>query len=298
MSALARARLQRLRLCVQLAWAALCNGYLAGFVRGTIFTGALKNVCVPGLNCYSCPGALGACPVGSFQAMLTGMEVRIPMYVTGFLFAFGGVLGRIVCGWLCPFGLVQDALYKIPMPGKMRDLPGDRLLRWLKYVVLAVFVVALPLWMRDPLLNVSDPWFCKYICPSGTVMGGWPLLAANAGLRGAAGWIFAWKSALLVLIIGLSVRSYRPFCKYLCPLGAFYGFFNRIALFRLSVEHAACVKCGSCARVCPMSVDMPAHPDSAECIRCGRCSDACPTGAIRLPFMKNHQPNEGSCANE
>ena len=296
MSALAS--VGRLRLFVQLGWTALCNGYLAGFVKGTIYAGPLKNVCVPGLNCYSCPGALGACPVGSFQAMLTGMEPRLPLYVLGFLFSFGALFGRFVCGWLCPFGLVQDVLHKTPVPGKRRDLPGDRVLRRLKYVVLVLFVIILPLYIRDDVLNVSDPWFCKYICPSGTLLGGWPLLAANESLRGAAGTIFAWKSTLLVLMIALSVWSYRPFCKYLCPLGAFYGFFNRIALFRLRVNHASCVECGACARVCPMGADMPRQPDSCECIRCGACVHACPIGAIWMPLCKNAPRGEGSAANE
>ena len=292
------ARTQRLRTFVQLGWTALCNGYLVGFVKGTISSGPLKNICVPGLNCYSCPGALGACPVGSFQAMLTGMEPRLPLYVLGFLFSFGALFGRFVCGWLCPFGLVQDALYKIPVHGKRRDLPGDRVLRWMKYVVLVLFVIILPLYIRDDVLNVSDPWFCKYICPSGTLMGGWPLLAANESMRGATGVIFGWKSALLVAILALSVWSYRPFCKYLCPLGAFYGFFNRIALFRLRVDRASCVECGACARACPMGVDMPRLPDSCECIRCGMCVSACPTGAVRMPLVKNELCGKESGANE
>ena len=288
----------RRRLFVQAAWTALCNGYLAGFVKGTISGGPLKNVCVPGLNCYSCPGALGACPVGSFQAMLTGMEPRFPLYVLGFLFSFGALFGRFICGWLCPFGLVQDVLYKIPVRGKRRDLPGDRVLRGLKYVVLVLFVIILPLYLRDDVLNVSDPWFCKYICPSGTLMGGWPLLAANESLRGAAGALFGWKSALLVVILALSAWSYRPFCKYLCPLGAFYGFFNRIALFRLNVDRASCVECGACARACPMGVQVPNRPDGAECIRCGACVRVCPTGALRMPLCKGELHEEGMGANE
>lgn len=270
------------RLSVQLVWAALCNGYLAGFLKGSIYSGPLKSVCVPGLNCYTCPGALGACPVGAFQAALTGMEPRAPLYVLGFLFAFGALLGRCVCGWLCPFGLVQDLLYKIPVRGKRRDLPGDRALRFLKYAVLGVFVIALPLLARDHLLNVSDPWFCAYICPAGTLLGGLPLLAANESLRAAAGWQFTWKCALLLAVLCTSVWCFRPFCKYLCPLGAFYGFFNKTSLCRLSVDRAACSRCGTCARACPMGVNVPDAPDAYECIRCGACRGVCAAGAIRL----------------
>lgn len=275
----------RLRQTVQLLWTALTNGYLAGFLKGKIYAGPLKNVCVPGLNCYSCPGALGACPVGSFQAMLTGFEPRLPLYVVGFLFAFGALLGRFVCGWLCPFGLVQDLLYKIPLGRKRLNLPGDRALRRLKYAVLALFVVILPLFVRDDLIGVSYPWFCKYICPSGTLMGGWTLLSLNENLRGAAGWLFTWKSALLIALIVLSVKSFRPFCKYLCPLGAFYGFFNRIALLRYGFDEQKCVACGRCAVSCPMTLKLPQGTNGDECIRCGRCIRACPTAAL-TPALK------------
>ena len=268
------------RTFVQLAWTALSNGYLAGFLRGKIYRGPLKKLCLPGLNCYSCPGALGACPVGSFQAMLTSFRPAIPAYVLGFLFAFGALMGRFVCGWLCPFGLVQDLLYKIPGVKKRKNLPGHRRLIWLKYAVLLFLVILLPLLARDELLNVSDPWFCKYLCPSGTLMGGWTLLTLNPSLRSAAGALFTWKSFILAALLIMSVKVYRPFCKYLCPLGAFYGFFNKIALFRYAVDAEHCTRCGACARVCPMGVKLPQQPNSAECIRCGRCLKACPTGAI------------------
>lgn len=268
------------RTAFQLIWAALSNGYVAGFIDGKIYQGPLKKICLPGLNCYSCPGAFGACPVGSFQAMLTGVEPRWPLYVFAFLFAFGALFGRAVCGWLCPFGLVQELLYCVPVLKKRRDLPGDRPLRVLKYVVLAGFVVLLSLFVRDPLTGVSDPWFCKYICPSGTLMGGWTLLSLDAGLRGAAGWLFTWKSAVLIAIVTLSLKCFRPFCKYLCPLGAFYGFFNRIALYRHVLDERSCISCGRCASVCPMAVKLPEQPNSAECIRCGLCVRECPTAAL------------------
>ncbi len=283
----------RKRTFVQLAWTALTNGYAAGFLGGKIYRGPLKNLCLPGLNCYSCPGALGACPVGSFQAALTGTEPRFPAYVLGFLVFFGALAGRLICGWLCPFGLVQDLLYKIPCGKKRKNLPGHAALLYLKYAVLAALVVLLPLLARDELLNVSDPWFCKYLCPSGTLMGGVPLLALNESYRSAAGLIFGWKGLILAALILLSVKSFRPFCKYLCPLGAFYGFFNKVAVFRYTFEADRCVNCGACARRCPMGVNLPGRPNSAECIRCGRCLEACPTGALISTLKKDSVPAAG-----
>ena len=114
---------------IQALWALLTNSHLSGFVTGKIYTGKLKNVCVPGLNCYSCPGATGACPIGSLQAVIGSWNFKMAYYVVGFLIFVGALLGRLVCGFLCPFGLIQDLLNKIPFPKKIRTFRGDKLLR-------------------------------------------------------------------------------------------------------------------------------------------------------------------------
>ena len=188
--------LGKLRTWVQLCFTALSNGYAAGFLQGTIYKGKLKFVCLPGLNCYSCPGALGSCPIGAFQAVIASRDYKLTYYVTGFLMLVGAVLGRFVCGWLCPFGLVQDLLYKIPFPGKRKLLPGDRWLKYLKYAILIGFVILLPLTVLD-VVGQGQPWVCKWICPSGTLLGGIPLVSANPSLRGALGGLFTWKMAVL-----------------------------------------------------------------------------------------------------
>lgn len=178
-----------------------------------------------------------------------------------------------------PFGLVQDLLHKIPLFHKKKNLPGHRFLRYGKYLVLVVFVILLPMTVVG-VTGMGDPWFCKYICPSGTLFGGLPLLASNPTLRAAAGWLFSWKTLLLVAIVLLSIRYYRPFCKYLCPLGALYGLFNPVSLYRLRVDQSECVHCGKCQQVCGMDIPVWEKPNSIECIRCGSCKASCPTGAI------------------
>ena len=276
---------KRLRLIVQVVFTALTNGYAQGFVQGRIFTGPTKAYCVPGLNCYSCPGALGACPIGSLQAVLGSRNYKMAFYVVGFLMVVGAVFGRFVCGWLCPFGLVQDLLYKIPFVKKLRKLPGDRWLKWLKYVLLVGFVIILPLFAVD-IIGQGQPWFCEYICPSGTLLAGIPLLAANPALRAAAGWLFAWKLLILVVLVFLSILVYRPFCRYLCPLGAIYGLFNPIAFYRLKVDEHKCTHCGACRRACKLDIPVDKTPNSPECIRCGDCKRACPHGAICSTFSR------------
>ncbi len=268
-----------LRLWVQICFTALTNGYATGFVKGKIYTGPGKKFCLPGLNCYSCPGSLGACPIGSLQAVLGDRNYNFAFYVIGFLILVGALTGRFVCGWLCPFGLVQDLLYKIPFPKKLKKLPGDKILRYLKYVILAGFVIILPLTVTD-IVGQGSPWFCKYICPSGTLFGGIPLIAANPALQSVLGWLFTWKVAILVVLILLSVIVFRPFCKYLCPLGAIYGLFNPIALYRFQIDEHKCTNCGACQKACPMDIPVQKTPNSPECIRCGKCKASCPHSAI------------------
>ena len=268
---------------IQALWALLSNSYLIGFVQGKIYKGKLKNLCVPGMNCYSCPGALGACPIGAMQAVIGDWNFKFAFYVAGFLMFVGALIGRFVCGWLCPFGLIQDLLHKIPFPKKIKNFPGDKLLRKLKYIILIVFVILMPMFLVD-LLGQGSPYFCKLICPVGTLEGGIPLVLLNKAMRSALGWLYAWKIVILAVTIFISILIYRPFCKYICPLGAIYSVFNPISVFRYRVDKDKCINCGACAKNCDMGCDPIKNANSFECIRCGKCKQSCPTGAICSGF--------------
>lgn len=278
-------RKTNVRLCVQTAFTALTNGYLIGFAKGEIYQGSSKRICVPGLNCYSCPGAVVSCPIGSLQAVIGSKNYQFSFYVIGTLMIIGSLMGRFVCGWLCPFGLIQDLLHKIPFVKKIEQLPFDRQLGWLKYIILAVFVLALPMFLTG-YSGYGNPWFCKLICPSGTMLGGIPLVAANPELQETAGFLFVWKVGLLLLFLLLSVMVYRPFCRYFCPLGAIYGLFNRFSLYRYEIDETKCSKCGLCQKKCGMNVKVYENPNSMECIRCGKCIAACPKGAIHTSLKR------------
>ena len=263
----------------QIAAFGLSNAHVGNFAKGTIDRGSWKQLCNPGLNCYSCPAASTACPIGALQAVTGSMDFSFSFYVVGFLLAVGVLLGRAVCGFLCPFGLIQELIHRIPSP-KLR-LP--RWPRAIKYVLLVVFVGILPVAVTD-FMGMGAPAFCQYICPAGTLMGGLPLVTVREELRAALGWLFSWKVFLLAVTIVGCVLVYRFFCKTACPLGAIYGLLNRVSLWHLEIDESKCVHCGRCARVCGMDVDPVCAPDSPECIRCGACAAACPTHAIRLGF--------------
>lgn len=274
------------RLCVQVLFTALTNGYLLGFTKGKIYQGDSKQICVPGLNCYSCPGAIGSCPIGSLQAVISSRNFKFSFYIIGFLMIIGSLMGRFVCGWLCPFGLVQDLLYKIPFVRKIKKVPFDKFLRYLKYIILVVFVFLLPVTLTG-VAGYGKPWFCKLICPSGTLLGGIPLVSSNPNLQRILGPLFVWKLSVLIFIVILSILIYRPFCKYLCPLGAIYGIFNRFSLYRYEIDAEKCNHCGLCSRTCDMQVNVCENPNSAECIRCGKCMNICPKGAIHTTLTSS-----------
>ena len=269
------------RKIVQCTWGVLTNAWVKGFLPGmaALYQGPLKHFCVPGMNCYSCPGALGACPIGSLQAVLNERHRRFPFYVLGFLLAVGAFVGRFICGWLCLFGLIQELLYKIPTPKLKIPERVDHALRYMKYVILVVLVIALPLLFRSQY-GAGEPFFCKYLCPVGTLEGGVPQVLLNDVLRPTLGWLFRWKMLILILCILASIFIYRPFCKYMCPLGAFYSLFQKISIIRVKVDKASCTGCGACRRACGMGVDPHKNPNSAECIRCGECMRACPKSAL------------------
>lgn len=280
------------RIAVQAIATALANGNLPGWLTGRLYRGPLKTVCVPGLNCYSCPGALGACPVGSWQSAMSGVYPRFPLYVLGLLLLFALAFGRMICGWLCPFGLVQDLLHRVPVPklGKRSWMRPLTRFRWVMLILAGAGA-----YLAFLVTGTGKPLFCAYVCPAGMLEGALPLMALRPELFKAAGWLTAWKGAILAACLIAMTAVYRPFCRFVCPLGLWYGFWNRLAIFGVAVDQAACVHCGRCAAVCPMDAEIAGD---AHCISCGRCVGECPTAAISFRRFGTIETNEKVGNNE
>ena len=286
--------LSRFRGWIQAAATLLTNIHLPNLFKGTIYQGNVKAACVPGLNCYSCPAATGACPIGAFQAVVGSSKFKISYYITGFFILMGVLLGRFICGFLCPFGWFQDLLHKIP--GKKFSTAKLKPLRYVKYIILIVFVILLPALVTNSL-GMGDPFFCKYICPQGVLEGALPLSITNAGIRSALGKLFTFKFSILTIVIILSILFYRPFCKWICPLGAIYSLFNKVSFLKINVDNNKCVGCQKCSKVCKMDVNVVESPNHPECIRCGECIKACPTDALCYKYGFSNKSTEKNTNN-
>lgn len=269
-----RARLRRLS-----QWAALLasNPMLLNLLDGRLYKGSLKNICAPGLNCWSCPAAVLACPIGALQAVGGSMNFSVSLFALGSILLIGLLIGRSVCGWLCPFGLIQELIFKLPTP--KFELP--RRLRFGKYFMLIVFVLIAPTVLTN-FAGIGEPAFCEFICPVGTLEAGLPMLISRPELRAVIGNLFALKLVVLLIVLIGCVSTERFFCRTLCPLGALYGLLNRISFYRLSLDRSKCIECGQCRRRCPMSIDPTVENNSIECARCEKCSSDCPKQAIEF----------------
>ncbi len=286
-----------IRKWVQTLFFLITNGYWSFPVTRGIYQGPLKVICSPGLNCYSCPAATSYCPLGALQQLMSGIRLALEngqtyvgFYVIGAMGAIGGFVGRMVCGWACPFGLFQELLHKIPSP----KFAIWRPLRYIKYGLLLFMVILLPLFAVD-MHGFGQPWFCKYLCPAGTLEAGLPLLILQPGLRENLGLLFFNKLFFLILFTVWSVLASRPFCRTACPLGAFYALFSKVKLVKLRLEPERCTHCQACHAVCPMGVRFDESPDDMECISCLACSKACSFNAITLEVGGLPITNQPSC---
>ncbi|MBN2514711.1 MAG: 4Fe-4S binding protein [Deltaproteobacteria bacterium] len=274
-----------LRRWVQGVATLVSNAYLLFPFTRNIYQGRLKSMCVPGLNCYSCPAASGACPLGSIQSILATVRpsfssghYHISFYVLGMLGLIGSLVGRMPCAWVCPFGLIQELIHKIP--SRKYEIP--QALIYVKYVILVFFVFLLPVLVVDQF-GYGMTWFCKYICPAGTLEAGIPMIFLQPSLQELIGILYYNKVIILLVFLILMVFIRRPFCRIACPLGAIYSLFNKVSIFRMVHDPDACVLCKQCYQDCPMGVRFYEGANQVDCIRCLKCyQESCQYGAISI----------------
>lgn len=277
-----------LRRYIQTAITFINNSYFGFIFTKRIYQGQLKVFCAPGLNCYSCPASIWACPIGSLQTIFSSIRIslqnfkfHVGLYVIGFLGTIGMIVGRFPCGWLCPFGFLQELIHKIP--SKKYNIPTWT--QYGKYFFLAFFVVILPILIVDEF-GYGSTWFCKFVCPAGTLEAGIPMTIIDPSLRRLIGILFYNKLALLIIFLIAMVFIRRPFCRTICPLGGFYSLFNKVSIVRMKHDDKKCVRCNQCFRDCPMHLKFYEGANQLNCIRCFKCYDtSCKYGAISIEIV-------------
>lgn len=261
------------------------NGYFGFLSTSQIYNGFLKYLCAPGLNCHSCPSSLFSCPLGMIQNLTISLRA-LPLsfligpffYLLSFFLFFGLILGRFICGWLCPFGFFQELFYKIPFYKKSFNLKGQN---FFKLGITIIFVFLLPILILSET-GYGILWFCKFLCPAGTIEAGYFNLFLQPFLVQNIGFTFYFKTFIFLIIFIFCIVNFRFFCKALCPLGLIYGYFNHISLVKIVLEERNCPSCKICKKVCPMGLSLPEKVDSIDCIRCLICVKVCPSKALKL----------------
>lgn len=272
-----------IRRIFQIIGTILPNSYIPFIWKKAIYQGQLKGLCAPLFNCYACPLATVHCPIGALQHFMTLQ--KIPYYIIGYLSLIGLAVGRMACGWICPFGFFQDLMSKL----RKKKLRFPSYLGYMRYVFLVVFAIALPLF-------TNEHWF-SMICPWGGIEAGisWAILDQN--IRNMIGGSFYMKMSIIAFFLGLMVFFKRPFCFLMCPLGAIYSLFNKVSIIRLGVDKESCTKCNRCFRICPVGIKVYESPNSHNCIRCLECTKCSSVKVYSIFGNKSMARDENSEAN-
>jgi len=213
------------------------------------------------------------CPFGgvvTFWNLVTDGILIKKIHDSSVVLASLGVLsallfGPVLCGWICPFGTVQEWVGKLGrklwkkryntfVPKKL-----DAYLRFLRYGVL-IWVVYMTAVSGTLIFQTVDPYYALFNF--------WHSDVSVIGL------------IILAVVLVLSLFVERPFCKYACPYGAFLGVFNTFRIFAIRRKVNTCISCNACTKACPMNIDV-ANKETVkdhQCISCMKCSSesACP----------------------
>ena len=191
----------------------------------------------------------------------------------------GVASGRAVCGWACPFGLLQRVTGKVarklkkkyPIVEKVGQLRIEPYLRYMKYIIFIGLVIITPILIGFMFTDV---------CPIGYTVGTIPISILNPGGFSPNEFFFL-AMVIFVLFIILIFIIERGWCRYFCPIGAMLAPFNKISMYRVEVNKEQCIHCNICSdKACPMGIDVPNMNRDPECILCGKCIEACPKKII------------------
>lgn len=245
-------------------------------------------------------------------------EPILPWIPLAVFILFGVLTGRATCGWICPFGLVQDLIGEVST--KRREVSPRTHAGSLK---VKYGILGMTLFVSGSLglsliygvgkdykaaLGVLASGPFSALSPEATLLGVLPVVARMTLLHflgippvadplswdivwsrlNSVTWLLAIRLMILTFVVVLSFFVMRGWCRYLCPSGAFLAIFSRFSFLGLRRNVLKCNKCGDCMKVCPMLVRITEQPwekmTDPECIMCLECTDACGLKAIRPTF--------------
>jgi polyferredoxin len=229
------------------------------------------------------------CPFGGLETaltlLLTGSFVQRVYWVAVLLALLTVVMtiifGRAFCGFICPFGALQEGIRCVGRKIGFRtdcELPTqlDHYLRYLKYLVLA--------WAIYLSYTGSQLGFRPYDPYVALMHFGQETETISIGL------------IVLVAVLVAALFSKNLWCRYLCPLGAFYGLFNGLKIFAIRRDKGKCIDCGTCNRVCPHGIDIQ-HQENikdADCVSCLECVANCPVKCLTSSVGKKEVKNNNT----
>ena len=197
-------------------------------------------------------------------AIMAGeLLVLVPIAVSVALF------GRLYCSVVCPLGIAQDVAR---LPFKFLRINGLRVVSWVRYAVLALFVAGAAFGFTGLIAPYGI--FGRFLSSAVMRIGNPPVV------------VVVWAAGLFAFIVMITAFRARWWCNQVCPVGTFLGLFSRFAAFRPRIDGGKCVKCGLCAKACDkgaieMRGDRSVAIDYSKCVVCFDCKGACRKEALK-----------------
>ncbi|MBD3191992.1 MAG: 4Fe-4S binding protein [Candidatus Heimdallarchaeota archaeon] len=278
-----------------------------------IFSFVLINGGLIGLGWIFLPLPINQPAAAPFTTIVGGFDVFqemisngvFPFLVFGISLLIGGIFGRMLCGWVCPFGFFQDIMKLVPVKKWKISKPLNKGLRDIRSVIFWCVIIVTGFVGYRELINEpidfgvfqNQPW--TPFNPAATLfvmffyMVFWKHYPGGTEDFKIGDWrfMFYFRIILLLVFVGLSIFIPRFYCRYICPIGYVMGYTAKYSLIGIARNPARCTRCGACEDMCEaVSMQVPILDYSYErvrdtnCINCGACLDACPHGAIYFKF--------------